>query len=262
LLLYSTVSKGFRPGGGNQPVPVTGALGTACEIALQENHGTTSFVAAPLSFKPDDVWSYEIGEKAKGVDSRLIVNSDIYFEQWRGVQQNVPLSCGFPYTDNSGDAHIRGAEAEITAVLLPGLILSANAAYTHATFVVGSLEAEITPGTRVQDVPEWTSSVSLAYRHPITDSLAATARIQNNYVGSRTDATFAVNNLPAYDLTDLRLGVEGDAWTAVVFAKNLLNHRAIYSDATQINVNTSTFNRWAVSQPLTIGIDLSYRFGR
>jgi len=262
LLLYTTISKGFRPGGGNQPIPTAGALGATCEANLQANHGTTDFVPAPANFKPDDVWSYEVGEKATLFEGRFTVNSAAYFEQWRGVQQNIPLPCGYPYTDNSGDAHIYGSEIEFTGLLAPGLILAANLGYTHATFVVGSLEAGITAGTRVQDVPNVTSSVSLAYRRSITANLAMTTRIENNYVGDRTDATYSINNLASYDLTNLRLGVEGDQWKATLFAKNVLNRRIVLSDATQININIPTFNRQTVEQPLTVGIDLSYRFGR
>ncbi len=36
--------------------------------------------------------------------------------------------------------------------------------------------------------------------------------------------------------------------------------RALLNDATQAAVNLPTFNRIAISQPLTTGIDLNYRF--
>ena len=35
MLLYTTVAQGFRPGGGNQPIPTSGALGTQCLANLQ-----------------------------------------------------------------------------------------------------------------------------------------------------------------------------------------------------------------------------------
>ncbi len=144
LLLYATIAKGFRPGGGKHPVPTSGPIGSACEANLQANHGTTAFVAAPLAFAPDNVRSYEFGEKARMTDSRLTVISAVYFEKWNGVQQNIPLPCGFPYADNSGEANIyRG---ELIVVLAPGLVQSANAGYTNARFVVGSLATGITAG--------------------------------------------------------------------------------------------------------------------
>ena len=260
LLLYLTAAKGFRPGGANQPIPTSGTLGATCEANLQANHGTTGFVPAPLSFGPDTVWSYELGEKAGLWQNRITINSAIYFEKWNGTQQNIPLPCGYPYTANAGVAHIYGAELEINALLMQGLVLSANGGYTHATFAVGSLEAGITPGTRVQDTPEHTVSASLAYRHDISEHLVLATRIENDYVGTRTDVTYAVNNLPSYDLTNLRLGVEDKQWSATLFARNLFNQRAILSNAFQINLNIPTFNREVITQPLTVGLDLRYHF--
>ncbi len=261
LLLYGTVAKGFRPGGGNQPVPTTGSLGDVCEANLQANHGTTNFVPAPTQFAPDTVWSYEVGEKARTPDGHLTVNTAVYYEKWKGTQQYIPLPCGYPYTANSGDAEMYGTELEVAAVLLPGLTLSGNVSYTHAAFVVGGLEAGIVQGTRVQNSPDWTSSVGLSYRKKINNELSFTARAENQYVGTRTDATYTVNKLRPYDLTSVRLGVEGDRWTAVAFARNLFNQRVILSNAPQSNINIPTYNRQVVEQPRTVGIDVSYRFG-
>jgi iron complex outermembrane recepter protein len=260
LLLYATVAKGFRPGGASPPIPTSGTLGATCEADLQANHGTTAFVPAPVSYGPDTVWSDELGEKAAFWQNRITINSAIYFEKWNGTQQNIPLACGYPYTGNAGVAHIYGGELEINALLIQGLVLSANGGYTHATFAVGSLEADITPGTRVQDIPEHTVSASLAYRHDLSDHLALATRLENDFVGARTDATYAINHLPSYDLTNLRLGVEDRQWSVTLFARNLFNQRAILSNAFQINLAVPTFNREVIAQPLTVGLDLRYHF--
>jgi outer membrane receptor protein involved in Fe transport len=260
LLTYITVAKGFRPGGGNQPIPVTGPLGDACEANLQTSHNTTDFVPAPLQFGPDTVWSYELGEKLRAFERRVTLNSAVYFEKWAGTQQNVPLPCGYPYTANAGTAHIYGLEFELTALVLPGLTFTANGAYTHATFAVGSIEAGITEGTRVQDIPERTLSTALAYRYGLNSNLTLVTRLENDYVGKRTDVTYAVNNLPSYDLANLRIGVEAGHWSAMAFARNLTNERALLTNAFQINLNIPTFNRTVISQPLTVGVDVNYHF--
>jgi iron complex outermembrane receptor protein len=260
LLVYATAAKGFRPGGGNQPVPTSGPLGDVCEANLQANHGTSAFVPSPLTFGPDSVWSYELGEKAQLLDRKVTVNSAAYFERWGGTQQNVPLPCGYPYTANAGVAHVYGAELELNALVAPGLLLSLNGTYTHATFAVGSLEASIFPGTRVQDVPDHTAMMSLAYRHPLTQGLSYTARVDHTYVAGRTDVTYAVNHLPSYNLTNVRAGLEGDHWASTLYLHNAFNKRAVLGDAFQLNLNIPTFNRVVVSQPLTVGLDLTYRY--
>lgn len=261
LLLYATASKGFRPGGGNFLVPTSGTVGDVCEAELQANFNTTSYVPSPLTYGPDKVWSYEVGEKAKVLDNRLTINSSAYFESWEGVQQTVPLACGFDYTANSGDAHIYGGEVELNALVTEGLILSANAAYTHAAFV--TLGPGIAPGTPILNVPQWTSSVSLAYRHSLANNLNFIARIENNYVDGHWDTSGIYHQLPSYDLTNLRLGVEGGRWTAVLFAKNLFNQTAPLDFAYQgVNLTIPTFSRETISQPLTVGIDFTWRLGR
>jgi iron complex outermembrane recepter protein len=261
LLVYATAAKGFRPGGGTGPIPTSGALGATCEADLKSVFGTAAFVQSPVAFAPDNVWNYELGEKWRAYDGRLVFNSAVYFENWSGVQQQIPLGCGYPFTANAGDAHIYGTEAEMQAILAPGFIFSGSVGYTHATLVSVSLPGSgIIVGSTIQEVPEWTSSASLAYRHDIGHGLDYTARLESDYVSSRTDSTFYINQVPSYDLTYFRTGVEAEHWSAVLFANNVFNKRAVLNNVQQISVNLPTFNREAVSQPLTIGIDLIYRF--
>ena len=201
-----------------------------CEPQLQVEYGSNgAFVQGPISFKSDNVWSYEAGEKWTLADKRVTVNGALYFEKWSGVQQtNALSSCGYVYT----------------ALVSSDLI-----------------DAGFNPGTAIQDVPQWTSTVSAAWRHSLTDQLALTARLDNTYTGSRTDETYSTNQLPSYDLTNIRAGVDAGHWNAVLFVNNVADKRALISDITQAAENIATFNRIAVSQPRTAGIDLNYRFG-
>lgn len=262
FMLYATASKGFRPGGGTGPVPTSGAL--TCEAQLQQEYGSTAFVAGPISFKSDNVWSYELGEKLRLADNRVTINGSVYFEKWNGVQQANSLStCGYTYTANTGNAHVRGAELEIQAIVVRDLTVSANAGYSHATMVSTPLiDAGFDPGTPIQQVPQWTTSESIAYRHELTDQLSLIARADNTYVGSRTDATFTINQLPAYDLANIRAGVDGGRWSAVLFVNNVADKRALLNNIIQDAVNLPTYNRVAVSQPRTAGVDINYKFGK
>jgi len=261
LLLYATAAKGFRPGGGTGPVPTAGSI--SCEAQLQTEYGTTSFVPGPISFHSDSVWSYELGEKWRSADRRVTVNASAYFEQWNNVQQfNSLSSCGYVYTANTGDAHVKGGELEIQAIVVPEITVSVNGAYAQAALVSSSLiDAGFNPGTPIQQIPKWTSSAYIAWRHNLTDALALSARVDTTYVGSRTDVTFATNNLPSYDLTNLRAGFDTDRWSAVLFVNNVADKRALLNNITQDAINLPTYNRVAVSQPRTAGIDFNYKFG-
>ena len=260
LLVYATAAKGFRPGGGTGPVPTSGP--ESCEAQLQieyNSHG--GFVPGPLAFNSDSVWSYELGEKWRSSDNRLTVNAAGYFESWIGVQQVNPLSCGYVYTANAGDAHIYGGELEVNAIVVHDLEASANASYSHSTLESSNLvDSPFNPGTPIQQVPKWTGTVALSYHHELTDALAVIARAESTYVGSRTDATFYINNLPSYDLTNVRGGIDGGRWSAVLFINNVADKRALLNNITQDANNLADYNRIAVSQPRTAGIDLNYKF--
>ncbi len=229
---------------------------------MQTEYGSTGFVNGPISFNADSVWSYELGEKWRSADNRFSLNASAYFESWTGVQQvNALSSCGYVYTANVGDAHVYGGEIEARAIVVRDLEASANATYSHAALVSATLiDAGFNAGTPIQQVPQWSGSVALAYHHALADDLALTARAESTYVGSRTDATFATNTLPSYDLTNIRGGFEGEHWSAVLFMNNVADKRALLNNITQDAVNLADFNRVAVSQPRTTGIDLNYKF--
>jgi len=258
LLLYAQAAKGFRAGGGNQPIPTSGDLGSKCLVNLE----ALGVNAAPLGYGPDTVWSYEGGEKFRSADGRVTINSAGYFEHWANIQQDVPLACGFPFTGNLGSAHIYGGEVEIDTLLAPGLLFMVNTGWSHARFVnpAPALAAVTTIDDRVQSVPDWMGAASLAYRTPITAKLNFVARVDYSYVGSRIDVTAQPNYLPSYDLTNVRFGVDAGNWNAMLFVNNVGDKTAYYSNTPAINVNVATFNRTATSQPLTFGVDMSYHW--
>lgn len=255
-LFYATFAEGFRPGGGNILVPTSGALGASC----LENLQAIGLDSAPLGFKSDKVLSYELGQKYRDRDGRVTVNSAGYFESWEHIQQNIPLACGYPFTGNAGKAHIYGAEIELNALLAPGLIFSANGSFSHARYTQNAVPSA-TIDERVQAVPDVTFSTSLTYRRPISDSLHVLARIDNNYIGSRIDTTAQANYLSPYDLTNIRGGVEGQSWSATIFVNNVTDKLARLSNSPEVAINMTTYNRTSIQQPLTIGLDMSYRFG-
>jgi hypothetical protein len=115
------------------------------------------------------------------------------------------------YTANAGNAHICGGEFEIHTLVTQELVVSLNAGgYTHAALVSGNLlDSNFNPGTPLQYDPKWTASASLVNRHQLMDQFALTARADTTCVGSRRNATYAINTLPSYQLTNIRGGLKG-----------------------------------------------------
>jgi outer membrane receptor protein involved in Fe transport len=215
---------------------------------------------APTQFGPDSVISYEVGEKARLFDSNLTVNGAVFAQDWSDVQQQVAPGCGFKYTANAGKAQSYGVELELGLVVTPGLVLSQSGAWTHATNSTTVPAAGVVAGQRLLDVPIWTASTTLTYRHAISSDLQMVARASNSFVGSSQDLTYARNTLPAYDLVDTRVGVEGGKWTASLFVDNLTNRKAQYSNTGALSANVQIFNRVATNQPRTFGTDLTLKF--
>jgi iron complex outermembrane recepter protein len=241
--IYGTVSKGFRPGGPNSPIP------PPC-------------TPAPEQFGPDSVWSYELGEKLRFAESRVSVNGAIYYEDWSNIQQQVAPPCGYKFTTNAGKAKVYGAELEVAVIPVVGLTLTESVGYTHATNSTNLPEAGVVSGDRLLDVPEVTSNTSATYRYPLPMSqpMSVLFRLNNSYVDSIQDITYARNTLPAYDLVNSRVGLEADHWSAMFFVDNLTNKVALLSDTGALSANVSIFNRVATNQPRTYGVDLNYRF--
>jgi outer membrane receptor protein involved in Fe transport len=263
LMVYATAAKGFRPGGGNQPLPNFPAPNAPA------NFGYTKW---PTSYKSDSLWSYEIGEKARFLDRRVTFNASVYYENWTQIQlEELPF--GYPLFDNAGDANIYGGEIELKALLGGGFTLSASGAYTHATLEPGPHYTIVMEGqpvgasvsTVVPDVPEYTANVGLDYNRELNSLLSLVAHIDYTYTGQRYDLV-AINqgqmwSLPGYGLTNLRVGVKsGPDWNVSLFCNNLANDHPALENMTALNLANPDYNRVITGQPRTVGLDLSYRF--
>jgi iron complex outermembrane recepter protein len=248
LTVYGTIARGFRPGGINQQIP-----DPPCTLTTE-------------TYGPDSIWNYEIGEKAKLLDNRLVINADIYYIRWSQVQQSVNQPCGYPLTENAGTAATYGPEVEISAILTPELTLGFSGTYTHATLTsvnttLEQADSAFTPGLGLLNVPKYTETTSLTYTKPISDNVKFTARLNNSYVGQATDIDFTYGTLPSYDLVGLRFGLLGEKLSGFLFVDNLTDKRA------ELGINTTGFAytipsliRVATNQPRTIGIDMKYKF--
>jgi iron complex outermembrane receptor protein len=254
LTLYTEIAKGFRPGGVNLPVPAD-----LCGPNI------------PLSYSPDSVWNYEIGEKARLLDGKVTINSDVYYIRWNDVQQFLTIpSCGFSYTSNAGNAHTYGPELELSAKLTSDITFAFDGTYTRAEitsvaagnagFLLAANQA-IQRGTPLENVPKYTFGGSLTYNRKIFANYDFTARVADSYVGPLYDLAYYFEQLPGYNLIDIRAGVGRDRWRANAFITNLANKVALLSINTQsISTNTPALTRAATNQPRTVGVDLLYKF--
>jgi len=267
LTLYTTVAKGFRPGGANQILPPPNEPPHCQNGALQ--------------FGPDSVWNYEVGEKARLFDNWLTINSDVYYIRWLGVQQVITLPCGYQYYNNAGNARSFGPELEIDAKLatdwtatLSGAYTDAkitqpNAAYTsyleNVAFEPNGTTHPCTAGERCQvpimNVVKDTANVGINYATNVGD-YRVTGRADYAFVGSSFDVAYYFGyKLPSYSLVNARVGLGRGNWDASLFVDNLTNKVALISaNNTSFQFNIPQVVRYSTNQPRTAGVQLNYKF--
>ena len=262
FMVFANIARGSRPGGGNAVYPTTGPYWSA--VFAPYNFPGGKWLT---SYKSDSVWSYEVGEKARFFDRRLTVNASAYYEDWSDIQLEA-LPGDWPENINGKSAKIFGGEIEARAVLGGGFQASVAAGLTHAQVDAGP-HWQIQPIHKLSDVAPVTADASLTYEKPLNDTYTFTARLENSYVGQRYSLAFPVGftlngaytPLPAYDLTNIRFGIQSsDGWTASFFVNNLFNTQAQLENLLQETLPSAAYNRILTNQPLTGGLDVSYRF--
>ena len=262
LMAYATVSTGFRPGGGNAVYPTTGA---AWGGAFQQQGYTSG--KWPTTYSPDRVLSYELGEKARMLDHRLTVNASIYYEDWRHPQlEAYPNDWALNINGNS--VSIYGADVDVLADLGAGFQFEVAAGYLYE-WLEGGQHWVIAPIHKMPDVAPESGTVSFNYSASIGQEYTFTARLEGSYTGSRYSIFFSdpyeftgtYRQLPGYGLVNVRTGIKfHDKWSATAFVNNLTNKHAQLESMFTENEPQPSFTRIETNQPLTGGIDLTYRF--
>jgi iron complex outermembrane recepter protein len=127
-LYYATYAKGFRPGGGNAPLPgYCDGQGGLDQTGYPDG--------APLTYKSDTTQSFEIGAK-NNINDRFRIASSVYYIKWKDIQQNVyvPYNCGLQFTDNLGTAVAKGFEIEAEMALGAGFTGDVAFGYNSARY--------------------------------------------------------------------------------------------------------------------------------
>jgi outer membrane receptor protein involved in Fe transport len=258
--IYARVAKGFRPGGPNILPPGT----------IPDD--------VPTIYHSDSVVSYEVGVKAETPDHAFSVDAAAFHINWKNIQLFTVVS-GFGVNTNGSSARSDGFELTANARLAPGLLLSANAAYTNAR-----LTGETPPsvGGRKGDQLPFTPKLSFALNGDYSFRIAAAAR---GHVGASVrhlsgqtanyDSDFVAafdrqRHVRPYAVVDLNAGVDFGHFSFDAYVKNLGNSHGVTS-TTALTVFGPTpdtgfplFPDGAIGtgviRPRTIGLTLGFRY--
>jgi iron complex outermembrane receptor protein len=255
-MLYATVSKGYRAGGPNNPAPAS-----LCGVEV----GGLGLSETQLSkYGPDYLWNYEAGFKTAWLDRRLQVNGSLYRMDWKDVQQQIVLDCGYNITANFGSAVSQGGELEINYLPSQSLSLTLGAGYNDATLKTDVPGTSAKDGDRLTNVPRFSGSASAEYRMPVNDTYEGFVRGDLSYVGDSTflyDRTSPFYRRAGFATTNLRAGVRGgNGIDLSLYVTNVFDKRGETDLPVAISADLPTTRRVAINQPRTIGVTLEYSF--
>ena len=259
LLAYGTIGRGFRPGGPNTPIPVAAGGPVNCTGALN----AVGLATEPLSYEPDKVTNYELGEKARLFGGRMSINGALYYMDWDKIQQQVTLSCGYNFSANAGKAVSKGGELELSARITPALSVTQNLGFTRAYLTEIAVPGNSPLGQQLPDVPHWTFASGISYATLAGPDIKVTYSLDERFIGaeydySGTPAPFTQK--PAFHVLDARLRAGRGNWSASLFADNLLNALGIVGVQRSEVINIPETARIIPIRPRTIGADFSYVF--
>ena len=259
VMLYATASKGFRPGGPNNPAPAALCGKEVAGLGLSQDQ--------LLKFDPDSLWNYELGEKAQWLDHRLTLNSSVYYIDWTKVQQQIVLQCGFNITANFGSATSKGGELELSYQPTRRLTLRAGASYTEATLDNDVPGTDAKKGDQLQDVPRWSGSAAAEYGMPMGANYSGYGRLDATYTGTANalyDRSSPFYQRRGFAQLNLRFGLEpavhGPHWKVAFFIDNLLNKIGETGLPVAISADLPDTRRIAIDRPRTAGVTLSSAF--
>ncbi len=249
--LYANITKGFRLGSENRPVPLT--------VATEQDFANLGISGAPNAYAPDKLWNYEIGAKSRFFDNRLSVNVSAYYIDWSNIQQDIflPIS-GFDFETNFGSAESYGSEIEIKGKVTPTITLGLSGGYTHATLTTAEPTLGISAGQKIEGVPDWNTTFTGEYDFSVAGRFDAFVRGAWNWVGAshgtlvKTDPDY---QRPVYDTIDASVGADFGAWEVSLFGKNLGNNDKVIQ-----RPNVQGVDEGYRLRPLTIGMAISGKF--
>jgi iron complex outermembrane recepter protein len=190
VLLYGTVSEGYRIGGVNA-VP-------ACQTPLLPGQNVCALPDEEL-IKPDTTLNKEIGIKSTFDDGRVVLNASLYHINWDDIQvQSDTENGGVPITVNGGKAVSKGFEVSGRAIINDNFAVSGTWAYVDAKLTQdapGLVDGEDAfDGDRLAGTPKHSASASLDYYQTIGNDFELNFNYGMTYISSVYTKTGLRNN--------------------------------------------------------------------
>ncbi len=236
LLAYASYSEGLRNGNLNASSSVAAAAIAVPADAVKIE-----------TFGPEFVHAYEAGLKGSLFHHRATYAIAGYYNEIDSIQGfgNLPLNGAVVgITENIGNGHSAGFEAELTYAVSNHLSAFLGGNYTHATvdhlstdpLVVASVST--TPGQDIPFIPKYTLSGGLQGDYPLgSTGWTAFGNLAYQYVDRYSTFFEFPEGSPedpvrgGYGLVNMDFGVKRDRYSVDIRVNNLFDRRAIISES-------------------------------
>ncbi len=201
LLFFATYSEGFRP-------PVTNRVGGGKATNQQ---GAFDGFRIPVYSETDTLTNYEVGMKGDFFDGVLRVNATAFFSDIEDLQTSRfdPTNVSFlVFTDNVGDAEIKGVDGDITWLATDNLILDASFSLldTELTSVNSELAGIAPPvGSELPYSASFSGNIRARYFYEMDNGLTGFVNGSLVYTGDRL-ASMTMDAFVLEDTTRLVYG--------------------------------------------------------
>lgn len=246
MMVYGTVSKGYKAGGIN------------LDPRLPD-------------YDPESNEMGELGIKSTVAGGRLRINAAAFYSDYQGIQLSSLTPVGtppalLPNTQNAAPADIYGAELEITGKF-GALELNLGVSALHAEFTDSAVLTDsqtnanrvVPEGSPVPFAPEFTATAGLQYEFAF-GSWTLTPRAQVSHMEEQlaTPFRYPATTVPARTIADLRITAMGSNNLRLeAFATNVFDETYI---AAQVQDASSASGGIIYGAPRQVGIRARFDF--
>jgi iron complex outermembrane recepter protein len=238
-MVYASASKGFRAGGAQANLP-------ACQLGGLPLNDI-------LHLKSDTLWSYEVGSKTQLPQSGVTISAAAFHIDWKNLQQQVALPCGFYLQLNGGAAQINGGEIEVDGHITPAFQVRFGLGFEHSYINdPGILSvAGVTPGTPILETPAWTATAGAVYTQPLSTQYDGFVSADYSYTGDSISllngGSGLIGERPPFSLVNLRFGVKHEKQELSLNFHNVSNAKPNLGDIGYIGY--AQFNTAGIVEP-------------
>lgn len=227
LMLYTTISKGYRAGGFN--------------TLKAEDYSQV--------YDKESLYSYELGLKGLAFNNRLAYDASIYYMDITDMQVDVYIDAANVIKTNAAEATSKGLEASLQLKVTETLKLFAGVSYNDISFDKYHDGIEDYSGKKTTFAPEYNFNLGFLYR--AMNGFYASADI-SGYGDMYLDTKNQYKRDP-YQLINAKIGYEANSYDIYLYAKNLFDEE--YDMDGQYDGVYSYY-----SDPREVGMQFVYRF--